>query len=109
MVFYVVFESVFKLGKAFSTLAKKVPTFPRENGPKTPKILLVGVTSCITNGTGKAGTQLWATLTPYSKTPRGEFLGKKRTRMGSRTVLIRVATLTQREKTENKNGFRRFR
>ncbi len=43
--------SVFKLGKAFSTLAKKVPTFPRENGPKTPKILLVGVTSCITNGT----------------------------------------------------------
>ena len=60
--------SVFKLGKAFSTLAKKVPTFPRENGPKTPKILLVGVTSCITNGTGKAGTQLWATLTPYSKT-----------------------------------------
>ena len=28
--------------------------------------------------------------------------------MGSRTVLIRVATLTQRVKTENENGFRRF-
>ena len=33
---------------------------------------------------------------------------KKRTRMGSRSVLIRVATLTRREKSENENGFRRF-
>ena len=34
---------------------------------------------------------------------------KKRTRMGSRTVVIIAMTLTRREKTENKNGFRRFR
>ena len=33
---------------------------------------------------------------------------KKRTRMGSRTVLIIAMTFTRREKTENKNGFRRF-
>lgn len=34
---------------------------------------------------------------------------KKRTRMGSRTVVIIAMTLTRREKTENENGFRRFR
>ena len=33
---------------------------------------------------------------------------KKRTRMGSRTVLIIAMTLTRREKSENENGFRRF-
>ena len=60
--------SVFKLEMAFSTLAKRVPTFPFRNGSKTPKNGQVGVTSCTPNGVRKARIQLWLTLTPYSKT-----------------------------------------
>ncbi len=93
---------VFKLEKAFSTLSKKVPTFHCQSGPKTPKIGQVRVRSCTPNGTGKAETHLSLTLISYTK--KSVLAEKKRTRMGSRTVLIRVAPLTQREKSENKNG-----
>ena len=63
--------SVFKLEMAFSTLAKRVPTFPFRNGSKTPKNGQVGVTSWTSNGTGKAGTHLSLTFTSCVKTFSG--------------------------------------
>ena len=74
--------SVFKLEMAFSTLAKRVPTFPFRNGSKTPKNGQVGVTSWTSNGTRKAGTQLWAPLTPCVKTFSGASGGQKENKDG---------------------------
>ena len=74
--------SVFKLEMAFSTLAKRVPTFPFRNGSKTPKIAQVGVTSCTPNGTRKARTHLSLTFTSCVKTFSGASGGQKENKDG---------------------------
>ena len=66
----------------FSSLAKRVPTFPFRNGPKIPKIAQVGVRSWTSNGTGKAGTHLSLTLTFCVKTFSGASGGQKENKDG---------------------------
>jgi hypothetical protein len=73
---------VFKLEKAFSTLAKRVPTFHCQSGSKIPKIAQVGVTSWTSNGTGKAETHLSLTFTSCVKTFSGASGGQRENKNG---------------------------